>query len=330
MQEAAASKFLKAIFHDPKEYFDYEGNVGIGTKYETKWFAPNDYSGMAQHAVGINDDGYFHLCTHDNAKALASAQERKGKDFNGKYRGQIATATNLHCLWLDLDLAQANKDNGKKYPSYEVAMETLNKLELPPSMITWSGFGLHVYWILTEPTETEGSIDIPRKWLEYLRGEFKGYDLDSVADAARILRVPGTFNKGQPVKIKELNEKTYLISDFEPYIENIPDKQFFAFKGGNTSNVVVESRRRPSKEKMKEIVGATNFSKIFFKTFEFKGDNSHSSTDWVLTKMALELGWDDQSIIDLLVYCRQCNEEQAHEHNPDKYMRTIERARKAQ
>jgi hypothetical protein len=55
------------------------------------------------------------------------------------------------CLWADIDVAEAGKNNGKNYPSKELATELLDKLPVPPSCIINSGNGLHAYWFLDEP-----------------------------------------------------------------------------------------------------------------------------------------------------------------------------------
>lgn len=321
-----ATQFLKAIYHDPKN-FAIAGEAGLGTKYETRFFNPGDYEAMAEHAINIKDDAFFHLCTHDSAQAEASARQRKGDAFNGKFRGQIKTAQTMGGLWLDLDLHEADKDNGKNYPDSETALEVLRKLPMWPSMIISSGSGYHVYWLSKEPIPASDNLDLPRKWTEYLREAFEGYDLDSVHDCARILRVPGSYNKGKLVEIVYMDDTVrYSLDNFNEKVSHIPEKQFIAYSGGH-SNVVIDLKKKPSNEKMKELTKDSNFANVFFKTFDYKKDNSHSSTDWSLARIALKLGWSEQEIIDLMIYCRQCNNEPTHEHNVNKFLRTIERAR---
>jgi hypothetical protein len=322
-----AIKFLKAIFRSSKESI-YTGEAGIGSKYETKFFKTDDIEGMANHALNIGNDAFFHLTTHDSKAAEQSARDRKGSAFNGKFRGQIKTSKQINALWLDLDLADANKDNGKNYPDADTALSVLRELPILPSIIVMSGSGYHVYWLLDESIPAQENLDLPRKWTELLREAFKGYDLDSVHDCARILRVPGTTNKGKTVKIVYLDENVrYSLDTVEHLVQHIPEKQFISYSGGS-SNVVIDLKNKPSDEKMNELVKDKNFAKVFFKTFKYKsGDGSHSSTDWSLSLMTVKLGWQDQDIVDLLIYCRQCNNEATHEHNTNKYIRTIGRAK---
>ena len=322
-----AERFLKAIFQKSKADSQFTGEAGIGSKYETKFFKTNDIKGMASHALNIGSDGFFHLTTHDSKAAEQSARERKGDAFNGKFRGQIRTSKQINALWLDLDLADANKDNGKKYPDAKTALAVLRKLPILPSIIVMSGTGYHVYWLTTESISAQENLDLPRKWTEVLREAFMGYDLDSVHDCARILRVPGTTNKDKKVEIVYLDENVrYSLEEIEYLVKDVPEKQFISYNGG-ASNVVIDPKNKPSDEKMKELVKDSNFAKVFFKTFKYKLENSHSNTDWNLALMTIKLGWEDQDIVDLLIYCRQCNNEATHEHNTNKYLRTLSRAR---
>ena len=96
-------------------------------------------------------------------------------------------------FFLDLDCGE-NKD----YPSQQEAIIALAQFvldtKLPEPTVVSSGYGVHVYWILTE--------DIPTKdWLVYSKTlkdlcHQKGLRADPsvTGDAARILRVPGTKN----------------------------------------------------------------------------------------------------------------------------------------
>lgn len=96
-------------------------------------------------------------------------------------------------FFLDLDCGE-NKD----YPSQQEALTALAQFlldtKLPEPTVISSGYGVHVYWILSE--------DIPTKeWLVYSKTlkdlcHEKGLRADPsvTGDAARILRVPGTKN----------------------------------------------------------------------------------------------------------------------------------------
>ncbi len=109
------------------------------------------------------------------------------------------TACAIKALFLDIDV----KDPPKGYASKTEAWDALKKFiidaALPqPSAIVWSGGGMHVYWFSSR------SLTVPewRPFAEGLKSEAMRLglrcDYGVTTDAARILRVPGTFNRKNP------------------------------------------------------------------------------------------------------------------------------------
>lgn len=144
---------------------------------------------------GLIKDLYFCL----------SQQAETSPLVNGKLKAVrlAANATALKAVWFDLD---GNKPDPKKgYPTKDAALDALVKFcsdaSLPfPNAIVDSGNGLHPYWI----SDRALSVD---EWRMYAQGlwalaQKHGLVADPVTtDAARILRVPGTWNnKSVPPK----------------------------------------------------------------------------------------------------------------------------------
>ncbi len=110
-------------------------------------------------------------------------------------------ATHLKAIWLDVDVKEK-----KGYATLDEARAAMadfvkNANLPPPSAIVLSGGGLHVYWISTVPlTRAEWE---PYAWglrAEAVRCNLK-CDAGLTTDAARVLRVPGTFNfKSDPAR----------------------------------------------------------------------------------------------------------------------------------
>jgi hypothetical protein len=102
----------------------------------------------------------------------------------------------LKAFWLDIDCGPT-----KDYPDQPSGMKALRKFcnhtGLPTPTIVSSGRGLHVYWALEEEITREVWEPVAAR----LRGVCKTQGLrvdDKVFEAARVLRVPGTFNyKGE-------------------------------------------------------------------------------------------------------------------------------------
>ena len=148
-----------------------------------------------------------------------SQQSKAGKNAKGNpiaIREQV-NALAVKALWLDLDVKE------KAYKTLPEAVADLTKfiasIKLPPpSAMVASGGGLHVYW-LTEAVR-------PEVWQLYangLRAAALNYglkcDLGCTIDSARVLRVPGTFNRKvepqRPVRLLGLQPHDYdLARDF--------------------------------------------------------------------------------------------------------------------
>lgn len=117
------------------------------------------------------------------------------------------------CLFADMDF--------KGYDLGEAeAREILASFELKPSLIVSSGNGLHLYWFLNEPIEN--AYEQESKIKSILKGiAVKLLSDTSVADIARIFRLPNTFNhKTDPAKkveVAESNDNRYSLADFEQY-----------------------------------------------------------------------------------------------------------------
>ena len=138
---------------------------------------------------------------------LSQQAETDGVTNNGRVKAARSAkdATLLKAIWADVD-------GYKDYPDKMTALKAINKFvkdaALPsPTALVDSGGGWHVYWISDKPLTRD-------EWRSYANGLWEliqkhGLKADNVTtDAARILRVPGTFNHKQlppkPVALKWL------------------------------------------------------------------------------------------------------------------------------
>ncbi|WP_142393943.1 hypothetical protein [Mycobacterium kansasii] len=115
-------------------------------------------------------------------------------------RGADAEVTRLSSLYADLDIGEG------KCASREVAESIIAELSeilgTDPVAVTDSGGGLHPYWPLADahlPPGRNGTYFKPllSRWKRLVQQIAKkhGAKVDSVFDPARVLRVPGTFNR---------------------------------------------------------------------------------------------------------------------------------------
>ena len=99
----------------------------------------------------------------------------------------------LCALWLDVD---AHEDS--KYETVEAVQAALqvflNHTDLPkPTVINLTGYGVHAIWVFTEVIKRNEWQPVADKLQDLAGRMFLGAD-PITADAARILRVPGTLN----------------------------------------------------------------------------------------------------------------------------------------
>lgn len=128
--------------------------------------------------------------------------------FGPTLRKTDANGTKENCHPLRLLFA----DFDFKDVSEAEARQRLGAFRLQPSALLHSGFGLHVYWLLSEPVEHDAAKKLLRKLAETL-----GADLGS-AEPAHVLRVPGTRNyKYDPprdVVLETLTPLCYSVEEF--------------------------------------------------------------------------------------------------------------------
>ena len=132
--------------------------------------------------------------------------------------------TETHVLWADVDA----KNTGGKGP----ALQGLAGLLTVPSIIVDSGHGYHAYWLLRDKVPVTQAQEAMRGLAREVRG-------DSVWDAPRIMRLPGTQNHKDdpplPVRVVFFDlTKRYRLADFDHYVATdwfpralaAPPKQF--------------------------------------------------------------------------------------------------------
>ena len=323
LTEGPAGKFLLALWGSGG---DPGGKLGICSwkpGFSNSWFdiSEDGIKSAAAKAIKLGVDVYFHCASHDESKSTG--------------RGSNDTASMLPCVWADIDVAEAGKDNGKNYPSREFALELLEKLPVPPSCIIDSGNGLHAYWFLDEPVPAQDHTRLPGAFQDYLRSVFvdketgEAYDIDSTGDLARVLRVPGTINsKGERVvSIIDLHdERRYEVGDLArwcPSTRSLPAEST-EYSG---IDIELEPDALPSDTKFNKLMEDLRFAKTWERSRDDLQDQSASSYDMSLSSQAARVGWTDQEIANLLIAHRREHGDDLKLHRLDYYQRTIAKAR---
>ena len=189
------------------------------------------YCVFASHATENKRVQHFYTSV-DDVITKASELDGRGYDtyfalatFKEKGSRKADNAHELNSFFLDLDCGPS-----KDYEDQQAAISALRgfctKLGLPAPTIVSSGRGIHVYWFLCEPISAE-------KWsqtAEHLKAVCAKYKLLAdpavTADAARVLRIPGTHNHKDdpPSKVVRLGSKEITAPiDLDVFIEYLGD-----------------------------------------------------------------------------------------------------------
>jgi hypothetical protein len=131
---------------------------------------------VAEGMVGAAKDVYFGCAKFSNAKN----REKRNASF-------------FKAFWLDIDCGV-----GKPYSTQSEGLTALKAFcdgnTLPKPTIVNSGRGIHVYWTLTEVIDSDKWQPVADRLKQLCQTQGLHIDPSVTADAARILRIPETFN----------------------------------------------------------------------------------------------------------------------------------------
>ena len=156
---------------------------------------------------------------------------RRRRLDSGGGRGRTNDIIGIPGLWLDLDYQSpgAHKTRHPLPPNEDAALSLLDAAPYNPSLIVHSGHGLQVYWLFKELAGFETKDDrevfsrLCRGWQQLFQqaGRDRGWHVDSTADLARVLRIPGTYNlktdEPREVIVREASGFRYDPSDFRDF-----------------------------------------------------------------------------------------------------------------
>jgi len=147
---------------------------------------------------------------------LETAERTKSALFFGvlpriKNGGKTRDILPGRVLWVDLDFKDFEGGEAE-------ARKRLGELPLEPSFLVRSGHGLHLYWLLQEQENATELSRLSKGLARVLGG-------DHAFDAARLLRLPGSYNRKDPenpiqVEVEALeSDRAYNISEIEDVLD---------------------------------------------------------------------------------------------------------------
>ena len=183
---------------------------------------PNDAFGI-RYFVSTNKDDFDVYFEIGLQKELITNQFIRGKEEN---------VSAIPGLWIDIDTLLGVHKKQNLPSDIDSAKDLLSKFPLQPSMIVFSGGGIHAYWLFKEPLiiQHSGERNNVKKLSEKFQktiiqyGKEDGFHVDKTTSLNHLLRLPGTLNhknqKKSPVEtyIIDKNEYRYNPDDFAQFL----------------------------------------------------------------------------------------------------------------
>ena len=164
--------------------------------------------------VGIKDDSVRPKFFGYLDEAIDQMTQFDQDDFNtffavGTFDGYQRKASS--CIFMRSFFVDIDCGPDKPYTAWEDGLIALHQFVtvngLPKPIIVNSGRGIHAYWTFTENIPTDQWKPYAEKFKEYCIDKGLGIDEVVTADAARILRAPGTRNlKEEPLPVEIIQE----------------------------------------------------------------------------------------------------------------------------
>ena len=212
-----------------------------------------------QKFVDTNKDAYFALSSFKEAGSRTAENARLVKS-----------------LYMDLDLGgeKAYADKKEAIAAFENFMSTTGMDALGQPFVISSGGGFHVYWPLDEEVEIAQWKPMAENFKRLCRQENLVIDWNCTADAARVLRIPGTFNykkeNPRPVKILAEADRTFSLFALDSFIKGKLKAPTYE---ASTVNLPGQRPKSPANATTKKLIAesSTYFKHILKKTQDGKG-----------------------------------------------------------
>lgn len=136
---------------------------------------------------------------------------KTGKPKGGRTADRVMY---FRCLRLDIDCGEGKPYTTKK-EAFHALTDFCGQYAIPLPYIVDSGYGLHLYW----PFDRDVNLETWKAYAARLASACRAFGLDvdatTTEDAARVLRVPGTFNykRGAAVEVRIVHQGTPTLPD---------------------------------------------------------------------------------------------------------------------
>ncbi|WP_367306291.1 hypothetical protein [Alicyclobacillus acidocaldarius] len=206
--------------------------------------------------------------------------------YSPKHATKDQVHTHTRVLWLDVD------DFSGSWQDFA------DKLPAPPNWVTYSGHGLHLYFVLDEPVPVEQAEAMMRELASRVGA-------DHAVDRTRILRIPGTWNrKSEPPILATMAEVDDTPRPAEAFLALLPE-------GGRVpqqaerKGVLLSGRRVSDEEIERAVARLPRRIRVLLRMGkdpnpEARQDTSRSADQFVAIRAMLACGFDPDLIVAIL------------------------------
>lgn len=201
----------------------------------------------------------------------------------------------INCLFAEFDLVAGQT------PEY--LLDSINQMDLPPSVIIFSGGGYHCYWLfentflINDDHSREIAISTQYAWVDHVGSD------QGAKDITRVLRAPGTYNRKPEYApdypkvefVKFDMELLYTFEDLEREVQPIIDAT--AQKKASVINASVVPVELDDQTIIEEMLRRDTQAQSLWDGDLSAYNDDHSSADQALcNKLAFWLGRDEARI----------------------------------
>ncbi|MFL6546810.1 MAG: hypothetical protein ACJ8LM_16730, partial [Candidatus Udaeobacter sp.] len=262
---------------------------------------------------------------NDVQQAIVETQEAYSQDTNdAMYTGVSWSQTNLGAnkrvsandaagmpaLWIDLDVAGEGHKKQNLPATIDEASEFLIAVAPKPTILVNSGHGLQAWWLFPEPWIFESGADRERaeklalRWNNYIRetaSKQHGWSIDAVHDLARVMRIPGTWNRkenSEPVMATltsndgELRYSRAMFAEYMAESSEVESKPKLTIVKGGRVDPIIDPQAGPPYQKWKALCEAEPRAlRAFQRKIKTLEDQSPSTYDMALAGYAVAAGF---------------------------------------
>lgn len=184
--------FLRAVWPDTGIYCLYIPGLKNERQRVHRVYDSIDEAAAAVTAFGAKHDVYFTIHTLRERQV-----PHRDPELRAQGRTQVRVNTNTveaKCFFFDLDIGPDTKKYDTRGEALTALKSFLDQTNLPKPLVTSSGGGFHVYWLLTDPIPSDEWRDHATRLRQLAMHYGLKADPSRTTDTSSVLRVVGTYN----------------------------------------------------------------------------------------------------------------------------------------